>query len=85
MTSATTEQRSLLEEEIETWKGFAWAMRKEDRELWDKMIREVKADFDVAVQESGKPITTEPFFMALLLAQQRTIKSLLAELKSLGG
>ena len=74
---------SLLEEEIESWQGFAWAIRKEDREVWDKMIQEVKEGFDDAVQGSGKPFTTEPFFMALLLAQQKIIKSLLAEDKKL--
>lgn len=33
---------SQLEEEIESWKGFPWALRKEDRELWDEMIEEVR-------------------------------------------
>ena len=85
VTSATTQRRSLLDEEIESWKGFAWVMRKEDKEVWDKMIQEVKEGFDDTVEKSGKPLTTEPFFMALLLAQQRTIKSLLAELDNLRG
>jgi len=82
--TATTEQRSLLEGEIESWKGFASVMRKEDKEVWDKMIQEVKEGFDDAVEKSGKPFTTEPFFMALLLAQQRTIKSLLEQLRAHG-
>ena len=29
-----------LDEEIESWKGFPWALRKEDVEVWDRMIRE---------------------------------------------
>jgi hypothetical protein len=77
-------ERSRLDEEIESWKGFPWALRKEDRELWEKMIHEVREGFGNAVEKSGKPMTTEPFFMSLLIAQQRTIKSLLTELEGLG-
>jgi len=76
-----TEQPSQLEEEIESWKGFGWALRKEDRELWDAMTREVKDDLCEAVEKSGKGFATDPFFMALLFAQQRIIKRLQGELK----
>lgn len=77
-------ERSQLEEEIESWKGFPWALRKDDLEVWDAMIHEVRERFGDAVEKSGKPLTVDPFFMALLLAQQRIIKSLLAELKAHG-
>ena len=79
-----TEQTSQLEEEIESWKGFPWALRKEDLELWDAMIKEVRCDFGEAVEKSGKTFTTDPFFMALLLAQQRMIRRLRATLRELG-
>jgi hypothetical protein len=77
-------QSSALEEEIESWKGFPWALRKEDRELWDAMINEIRENFSEAVERSGRNLTTDPFFMALLLAQQKTIEQLKAELKALG-
>jgi hypothetical protein len=77
-------QSSALEEEIESWKGFPWALRKEDKELWDAMIKEIREDFSEAVERSGRNLTTDPFFMALLLAQQRTIQRLKAQLKALG-
>ena len=79
-----TEQPSQLDEEIESWKGFPWALRKEDLELWNAMIKEVREDFGEAVERSGKTITTDPFFMVLLLAQQRMIRWLQSELKALG-
>ena len=63
-----TEQTSQLEEEIESWEGFPWALRKEDLELWDAMIKEVRCDFGEAVEKSGKTFSTGPFFMALLRA-----------------
>ena len=74
----------LLDEEIESWKGFPWALRKEDLELWNAMIKEVRGDFGEAVEKSGKTIPTDPFFMALLLAQQRMIIRLRGELRTLG-
>ena len=75
---------SQLEEEIESWKGFPWALRKEDREVWDAMINEIREGYAETIEHSEKEFTTEPFFMALLLAQQRTIKRLKEELKALG-
>ena len=50
----------------------------------DAMIKEIREDFAEAVERSGKDLATDPFFMALLLAQQRTIKRLRAELEALG-
>ena len=76
--------QSLLDEEIESWKGFPWALRKEDLELWNAMIKEVREVFGEAVEKSGKTITTDPFFMALLVAQQRMISRLRDELRRLG-
>ena len=75
---------SPLDEEIESWKGFPWALRKDDLELWHAMVKEVRDDFREAVEKSGKTFTTDPFFMALLLAQQRMISRLRGELKRLG-
>jgi hypothetical protein len=77
-------EQSPLDEEIESWKGFPWALRKDDLELWNRMIKEIREEFGEAVERSGKPITTDPFFMALLLAQQRMIRRLQDELKALG-
>jgi hypothetical protein len=59
-------------------------MRKEDRDLWEAMIQGVRDDFTEVVESSGMALATDPFFMALLLAQQKIIKRLQAELKVLG-
>ena len=48
------------------------------------MIKEAREDFGEAVESSGKPLTTDPFFMALLLAQHKMIRRLQAALKVLG-
>ncbi len=75
---------SQLEDEIESWKGFPWALRKEDREFWDEMVDEVRQGYAEAVELSRKQLTTHPFFMALILAQQRTIERLKAQLRETG-
>jgi hypothetical protein len=74
----------MLEEEIESWKGFPWALRKEDLEQWEAMTKEVREQFGEAIEASGRDFTTDPFFMALLLLQHKMIKRLKAELKSFG-
>ena len=76
--------QNLLDEEIESWKGFPWTLRKEDLELWNAMVKEVREDFGEAVERSGKTLTTDPFFMALLLVQQRMIRRLRGEFRTLG-
>ena len=42
--------QDLLDDEIESWKGFPWALRKEDLGLWNAMIKEVREDFGEAVE-----------------------------------
>ncbi len=71
-----------LDEEIESWKGFPWALRKEDVEVWDGMIRGVK-EYEYAIKKSGRWLTTEPFFIAMLFLQYKTIRSLERETERL--
>jgi hypothetical protein len=48
------EQTSQLDEEIESWKGFPWALRKGDLELWNAMTKDVRDRFGEAVGEVGE-------------------------------
>ena len=79
-----TEQTGKFDEEIESWRGFPWALRKEDLKLWNAMTKEARDRYGEAVEKSDKTFTTDPLFMALLLAQQRLIKRLHAELVARG-
>ena len=76
---------SQLEDEIESWRGFPRTLRKEDRELWEEMVQDVRQCYAEAVEQSGMPLTADPFFMALILAQQRTIERLRAQLRDAEG
>jgi hypothetical protein len=71
-----------LDEEIESWRGFPWALRKEDVEVWEKMIRGARG-YEYAIKKSGKWLTTESFFIAILLLQYKTIRSLEGEVERL--
>lgn len=71
-----------LDEEIESWKGFPWAPRREDRELWDEMIANVRRGFADPVEASEKLLTVDPFFIALILEQQKIIVRLKTVLDS---
>ncbi|MGP8057022.1 MAG: hypothetical protein ACLP9K_05440 [Nitrososphaerales archaeon] len=74
---------SQLEDEIESWEGFPRTLRKEDRELWEEMVLDVRRRYAEAVEQSGMPLTTDPFFMALILTQQKIIERLGAQLLEL--
>jgi len=43
----------------------------------------VRSCYARAVEQSGMPLTTDPFFMALILGQQRAIERLRAQLREL--
>jgi hypothetical protein len=68
--------KSSLQNEIDSWEGFVRVMRKEDRVLWEEAVLELKSGFEEAVEKSGRLLTVEPFFMSLLIAQQKTIVEL---------
>jgi hypothetical protein len=79
---------SQLEDEIGSWEGFPRTLRTEDRELRDEVIEEVRQCHPEVVEQSGMPLTTDPFFMALFLAQHKMIarlKAALDELKARSG
>src|SRR5712691_1426590 len=75
-------KRHTVDEEIESWKGFPWALRKEDVEVWDRMTRGAR-EHEYAIKKSGRWLTTEPFFIAILLLQYKTIRSLEGEAERL--
>jgi hypothetical protein len=60
--------------EIESWKGFADSLKsEEDRKLFLKMLNDCHK-YALAINAKGKPFSTEPLIMALLLSQHKMIK-----------
>ncbi len=74
--------RIALESEINKWKGFAWALRKDDREAFEKLM-DMSRGFASEASNVTNPIIFEPFIMSILLAQQVRIQKLEHQLKEL--
>lgn len=69
-----------IDQEIENWQSFGYAMRQEDRELFKKMMLEAMTDneaFDMA--NSKDP--TEALLMVLIFQQQKMIIRLIKTLE----
>ena len=66
----------LLSKEIESWKAFGDSLREEDREIFDKMIKQCYRHIK-AINSKGEPYTTESMMMSLILIQHQVIDFLL--------
>jgi hypothetical protein len=69
----------ILSKEIESWKGFEYALREDNRILFHEMLNECKK-YGVAAIAKGDNYSTESLFMALILQQQKMISQLINRL-----
>jgi hypothetical protein len=67
--------RIALESEINRWSGFAYALRKPDREAFDELM-DMCRTFATESSNATNPIIFEPMVMSILLAQQERIQKL---------
>ena len=72
----------LLKEELESWRPFVEALRFEDRQVAREMMESCWRSVE-AVEQSGKEFLTEPFFLTVLLAQEKRLKEFEAEFERL--
>jgi hypothetical protein len=70
-------------EEIESWRGFADALRAEDRELFTEMLRECY-EYVPAMHAKASPFSAEALLMGILFAQHKRIARLTREVGELG-
>ena len=73
-----------LERQIEEWAPFRRALRREDREMFDRLFAFAKRHMAEAAA-AARPVPFESMLLAMLLEQQKTIESLnrrLSELRS---
>lgn len=71
--------RIALESEISRWRGFARALRKDDREAFEELM-DMCRSYASAGGCATNPIIFEPMVMSVLLAQQKRILALEAKL-----
>jgi hypothetical protein len=76
------EQENTLSKEIKSWSSFEYALREEDRILFNKMLSECeKEEFSKAFKTKGEYNSiTESLFIALIFQQQKMISQLIDEL-----
>jgi len=72
----------LLREELASWRPFVEALRLEDRQVARQMT-EACWRYIESIEASGKEYLSEPFFLTILLMQERRIRGFEAELERL--
>jgi hypothetical protein len=72
------EEENILAKEIESWKGFEYALRKPNATLFSKMLTEYleNEEYASAFKTKGSEYSTESLFMALIFQQQKMISEL---------
>jgi hypothetical protein len=78
------EDENILAKEVESWKGFEYALRKPNAILFNKMLKEClgNEEYAAAFKTKGPQYSTESLFMALILQQQKMINELINKIGS---
>ncbi len=82
MTSEESISIRLLKQELESWRPFIEALRFEDRQVARDMMEKCTRYVE-AIETSGKEYLTEPFFLTVLLMQERQLRAFEAEFNKL--
>ena len=69
----------ILAKEIESWKGFEYALRQPNATLFNKMLTECleNEEYAAAFKTKGPQDSVESLFMVLILQQQKMISKLI--------
>ena len=75
------DNNSILHKVIESWKGFEYSLREDDRILFNQMLNECKKEeYTKALNAKGEYNSTESLFMALIFQHQKIIINLINKL-----
>ena len=74
--------RLALEEEIGKWKGFAEALRSEDREAFQRLMDACR-NYASAGSNSTRPVLFEPMAISIMLNQEKKILKLQKDLDAI--
>jgi hypothetical protein len=73
--------KDILTKEIESWKGFEYALRQENRLLFHKMLGGCRSSgYADCVKGKGQNSSAESLFLILILHQQKMINELITKL-----
>jgi hypothetical protein len=77
------EDENILAKEVESWKGFEYALRKPNATLFNKMLTEYlenEEEYASAFKTKGSQYSAESLFMALIFQQQKMISELIKKI-----
>jgi hypothetical protein len=76
------EQENIFTKGIESWRKFEYALREDDRILFNKMLNECQKEeeYSKAFNTKGEYNFTESLFMPLIFEQQKMISKLIERL-----
>ena len=81
---SSEEDEKILTKEVESWKGFEYALRKPNATLFNKMLTECleNEEYASAFKTKGPQYSAELLFMALVFQQQKMISELIKKIGS---
>ena len=78
-------KNNILTQEIDSWSNYEYALREENRFLFNKMLSECKENEDLirAANSKDEYFSAESLFMMLILQQQMMINELIKKISEL--
>jgi hypothetical protein len=75
---------NILTKEIDSWKGFEYALRQPNATLFNKMLTECleNEEYAAAFKTKGPQDSAESLLIALIFQQQKMITKLIQRIKS---
>lgn len=74
-------KNNILTKEIDSWSNYEYALREENRHLFNKMLYECKENVDLvrAANSKDEYFSAESLFIVLILQQQKLINELISK------
>ena len=75
---------NMLEKEIDSWKGFEYALRQPNTILFNRMLTECleNEEYAAAFKTKGPQNSAEALFMVLIFQQQKMISKLIEKIQN---
>jgi hypothetical protein len=82
--STNRDDENILAKEVESWKGFEYALRNPNAGLFNQMLKECleNEEYTEAFKSKGSQFSAESLFMGLIFQQQKMISGLIESLSS---
>ena len=84
LTNGCLKDDEIPAKEIESWKGFEYALRQPNATLFNKMLTECleNEEYAAAFKTKGPQDSAESLFMVLIFQQQKLIRKLIKEISA---